>query len=191
MTGMVPLNPTAASLLGFLHHVPMTGWDLSQTAATVIGSFWSLTRSQVYRELHRMEADGLVQAGAPGVRHARLYALTDAGRAAFADWVARPPAEETIRFPLLLSVAFGSHLPPGLLDRHLADHRAVHADRLAAYESMAAASRAAGTAADPYAEATLAFGLRYERMVLDWFDALPELLPDDVRPYDVAPDQPS
>jgi hypothetical protein len=46
------------------------------------------------------------------------------------------------------------------------------------YEAMDAASKAVGAQADPYAEATLAFGLRYERMVLDWFDALPDLLPD-------------
>ena len=29
---------------------------------------------------------------------------------------------------------------------------------------------------DPYSVATLRFGLAYERAVLDWFDALPELI---------------
>jgi len=33
-----PLNPTAASLLGFLHHGPMTGWDLVAAAQTVIAT---------------------------------------------------------------------------------------------------------------------------------------------------------
>lgn len=173
-----PLNPTAASLLGFLHHGPMTGWDLSQTALTVIGAFWSLTRSQVYRELQRMAADGLVEAGPPGARDARPYALTSEGRQVFAEWAAQPPAGETIRFPLLLTVAFGTHLDPAVLQRHLADHRTMHVERLAAYEAMAAAAEEARDQADPYAVATLAFGLRYERAVLDWFDALPGLLPD-------------
>lgn len=172
-----PLNPTAASLLGFLHHGPMTGWDLSQTAMTVIGGFWSLTRSQVYRELQRMAVDGLVEAGEPGTRDARPYALTDAGRAAFADWSARPPQEETIRFPLLLGVAFGGHQDPATLRAHLAAHRVIHERRLAQYEANQAAAAAVGDTADPYAAATLAFGLRYEQAVLDWFDELPDLLP--------------
>lgn len=172
-----PLNPTAASLLGFLHHGPMTGWDLSQTAMTVIGGFWSLTRSQIYRELQRMDADGLVSAGEPGARDARPYSLTQQGREAFAAWSARPPQEETIRFPLLLRVAFGGHQDPATLHRHLEDHRVIHQQRLATYESMEAAAATAGDAADPYGAATLAFGLRYERAVLDWFDALPDLLP--------------
>lgn len=176
--GMSALNPTAASLLGFLHHGPMTGWELSQTAMTVIGAFWSLTRSQVYRELQRMADDGLVEAGEPGPRDARPFSLTEGGRRAFVDWAGKPPQEETIRFPLLLTVAFGAHVDPAVLAQHLADHHRIHAERLAEYEAMQAAADAVGEEADPYAAATLAFGLRYERAVLDWFDALPDLLPD-------------
>ena len=52
------LNATAASLLGFLHQGPMSGWDLAATAQTLIGDFWSLTRSQVYRELSAMASAG-------------------------------------------------------------------------------------------------------------------------------------
>jgi DNA-binding PadR family transcriptional regulator len=36
------LNPTAATLLGFLHRGPMTGWDLAQMAEMVIGEFWNV-----------------------------------------------------------------------------------------------------------------------------------------------------
>lgn len=174
---MAELNATAASLLGFLHHGPMTGWDLSRAAEVVIGGFWSLTRSQVYRELAHMAAAGLVQAGPPGLRDAVPYSLTDAGRQAFAAWVARPPAEETIRFPLLLAVAFGGHQDQTLLRSHLAAHHEIHRKRLADYEVRARAALAAGEQADPWAGATLDFGLRYERMVLEWFDGLPALLP--------------
>ncbi|HUG84682.1 MAG TPA: PadR family transcriptional regulator [Euzebya sp.] len=176
---MSPLNPTAASLLGFLHNGSMTGWELSQTALTVIGSFWSLTRSQVYRELQRMAGEGLVEAGTPGTRDARPYALTDQGRTAFAEWAAQPPAAENIRFPLLLTVALGAHVDPAVLQHHLADHRAIHAQRLAEYEAMDVAAAEAGDPVDPWSMATLAFGLRYERAVMDWFEALPDLLPED------------
>lgn len=170
------LNATAASLLGFLHHGPMSGWDLAATAETVIGDFWSLTRSQVYRELASMADAGLVEAGERGRRDRQPYAITAAGRAAFAEWIDREPGSETIRFPLLLTVSFGRHLPPERLAAFLSAHRAAHEQRLAGYEQQRALAEASG-GADGYAMATLDFGLAYERAVLGWFDRLPELMP--------------
>jgi DNA-binding PadR family transcriptional regulator len=164
------LNPTAASLLGLLHEGPMTGWDLVATAQTAIGDFWSLTRSQVYRELAVMTEAGLLEAGERGRRDARPYTLTEAGRAAFAAWLERGPGAETIRFPLLLTVLFGRYLPPGRLARILDEHRATHAARATHYDQV---RTAAGDNADSYAMAVLDFGRHYERAVLDWFAALP------------------
>lgn len=164
------LNATAASLLGFLHEGPMTGWDLVATAEALIGDFWSLTRSQVYRELAAMERDGLVVAGETGPRARRPYRLTPAGRAAFRTWVRQEPGQEQIRYPLLLTIAFARHLPPGRLGAFVASHRAEHAARLALYR---ATEGELGADADPAAKATLDFGIRYEAAVLEWFDHLP------------------
>ena len=174
---MAPPNPTAASLLGFLHHGPMSGWDLAAVAQTVIGDFWSLTRSQVYRELERMAAADLVEAGEPGPRNRRVYTLTAAGREAFAAWIDQEPGPEHIRFPLLLTVSFGRHLPPARLRAFVEQHRRVHAARLADYERQHAEATAPGIDPDPYALVTLEFGLAYERAVLGWFDQLPSRLP--------------
>lgn len=175
-----PLNATAASLLGFLHGGPMTGWDLVAVAQQRIGDFWSLTQSQVYRELTAMAAAGLVVPGARGRRDRQPYAITDAGRAAFAEWVDREPAAETIRFPLLLTVLFGRHLPAERLAAYLAAHRAVHTERLAGYQRARDELPADAADADPYGVATLQFGLAYEQAVLDWFTALPpQIAPPD------------
>ena len=165
-----PLNATAASLLGFLHEAPMTGWDLVAAAEAAIGDFWSLTRSQVYRELSAMERDGLIVAGDAGPRSRRPYRLTPAGRAAFKAWVAQEPGPEQIRYPRLLTMAFARHLPPGRLARFLAAHRRQHEARLAAYRATAADLEAGS---DLAAQATLDFGIRYEMAVLAWFDHLP------------------
>jgi DNA-binding PadR family transcriptional regulator len=170
------LNATAASLLGFLHDGPLTGWDLVATAQRRIGAFWSITQSQVYRELAAMAADGLVEAGERGARDRRPYTITPAGREAFTAWTAELPAAELIRFPLLLTVGFGAHVAPERLAGHVAHHRARHAERLASYEALKAAAESApaGYGPDMYRLASLDFGLRYERAVLAWFDALPE-----------------
>src|SRR3954466_15014517 len=45
------INPTAAALLGLLHEGPMTGGQLMAAAERRLGPYWSMTRSQVYREL--------------------------------------------------------------------------------------------------------------------------------------------
>lgn len=164
------LNATAASLLGFLHEGPMSGWDLLQTAQERIGGFWSLTPSQVYRELARLTDDGLVEAGAPGPRARRVLTLTDTGREVFRRWLDAEPGTEQIRYPLLLTMAFGRHLPPGRLAEILAAHRAGHEARLAEHTETL---RTLPAGADPFERATLDFGVRYEQAVLDWFAHLP------------------
>lgn len=177
MTKSVAPNATAASLLGFLHDGPMSGWDLAAIAETVIGDFWSLTRSQVYRELDRMADAGLVEAGEPEARNRRPYSLTRSGKQAFVDWVQQQPGEEQIRFPLLLTIAFGHHVPPDRLRAHVEQHRQTHAERLADYERQHAEATDPEADPDPYALATLEFGLVYERAVMRWFDGLADRLP--------------
>jgi DNA-binding PadR family transcriptional regulator len=168
------LNATAASLLGFLHEGPMTGWDLVVTAQERIGDFWSLSQSQVYRELTAMAGAGLIEAGERGPRDRRPFTITDVGRATFAEWLNRDTGEETIRFPLLLIVLFGRHVPSQRLSEVITQHRQRHAERLAGYEKSLTDMAAAP--ADPYTAATLRFGVRYEQAVLDWFDELPRLI---------------
>ena len=164
------LNATAGSLLGFLHRGPSSGWDLLATARTQIGQFWSITHSQVYRELAAMETAGLIVAGPAGPRDRRPYELTDAGRAAFRGWLEQRPGPEQIRYPLLLTIAFGRHLPPGRVAAFVPDHREVHEVRLHQYRALRSE---AGENLDAYATATLDFGIRYETAVLEWFDDLP------------------
>lgn len=171
------LNATAASLLGFLHDGPLSGWDLVRTAQASIGNFWSLAQSQVYRELAAMTDSGLVTAGARGRRDRRPFEITDAGRRAFADWIDSEPGPESIRMPLLLTVTFGRHLPPDRLAQFMATHRERHARQLAAYRARREEARDAGFT-DPYALASLEFGIAYEAAALAWFDRTSSSLSD-------------
>ena len=49
------VNATAAAILGLLHDGPMTGGDLVAAAGDRFGGFFSVTRSQVYRELPALD----------------------------------------------------------------------------------------------------------------------------------------
>lgn len=166
-----PLNSTAASLLGFLHQGPMSGWDLVALATDRIGDFWTITQSQVYRELAAMHQHGLVEKGEAGARDRTPYRITEDGREAFTEWIARDPGAETIRVPLLLTLSFGEFVEADRLERIIAANRDIHEQRLSGYLAGNDEQRIS-----PFERATLDFGIRYERAVLEWFDRLPELL---------------
>jgi DNA-binding PadR family transcriptional regulator len=167
------LNATAASLLGFLHSGPRTGWDIVQTVEGTIGNFWNVTRSQVYRELRTLEEHGLVTAGETGARDRRPYAITAAGRRAFTEWIAREPGPDVVRSPLLLTIFFGEYVEPALLRRFLILHRAQHEKQLAYYENLH--DSLAGLDGEDHSVLALRYGIEHERAVLRWMAALPQL----------------
>ncbi|GGF96704.1 PadR family transcriptional regulator [Rhodococcoides trifolii] len=173
-----PLNSTAASMLGFLHEGPMTGWDLIATAQYRIGEFWTITRSQVYRELATLADRGLIVGLESGARERKPYEITESGRTAFAAWIHRQPDAGTIRNPMLLTLAFGAHLEPTVLATMLATHRREHEAVLVGYRAQAVNPE---IIKHPFAAATLEFGITYEEGVLKWFDRLPAIL-DNIAP---------
>jgi DNA-binding PadR family transcriptional regulator len=145
----------------------------------------------VYRELAAMAASGLVEVGPPGPRDRKPHTITDSGRAAFARWLAAELAADHVRIPLLLTIAFAQHLPPGRLAEMIAAQRAEHECRLCRYRAAReeagsddrgsddrdpAGREPARADTDRSRRATLAYGLRHERAVLDWLDELPAIL---------------
>ena len=77
---MRDLNATSAALLGLLHDGPRTGGQLVAVAGERFGSFFSVTRSQVYRELPVLTEAGLLRLGKRGVRASQQYVITAAGK---------------------------------------------------------------------------------------------------------------
>ncbi len=170
MSSPTDLNATAASLLGFLHKGPETGWDLVQAVEASVGYFWNVTRSQVYRELKTLASAGYVTAKRAGVRDKVPYAITAAGKTAFAAWLAKEPGPEILRLPIVVTVFFGKNLPPELLRRFLEKARVEHRGRLEEYRRM----KAEGLPdADDFQRSTLELGITYEVAMLEWLEKLP------------------
>ncbi len=167
---MTELNATAASLLGFLHEGPATGWDVVMGIEASVGNFWNVTRSQVYRELKTLAYEGLVTTGATGQRDRVPYAITKAGRAAFAEWIAREPGGGIMRLPIVLTVFFGKHVEPALLQRFLQAERLHHQAQIDRYREMHP------FVIEPYQRATLELGIEYEQTMLRWIERLPWLV---------------
>ncbi|WP_300009492.1 helix-turn-helix transcriptional regulator [Pseudonocardia sp.] len=161
-----PVNATAAALLGLLHDGPMTGGQLVAAAGTELGSFFAVTRSQVYRELPAMAEAGLLKKGRLGARSSQQYAITAAGRRSFTAWLRSGGASDAVRSPLVLRLLHAGSLTP--------TQRAelVDASRTAYAERLGTARAAARGEKDPYRKATADFVVAHTRAMLRLLDAV-------------------
>ena len=161
------LNATAAALLGLLHEGPMTGGQLVAAAAERYGAFFSVTRSQVYRELPALADAGLLRLGRQGPRSSQQYAITAAGKRAFKSWLITAPGADQFRSPLILRLLHSATLTARQREALMNTARQVYAARLDA------ARAAARSASDAYAKAAADFGVAHARAALKLLDAIP------------------
>jgi len=165
------LNSTTAALLGLLHDGPMTGGQLVTQADQRLGPLWTLTRSQVYRELPVMANNGYVRAGKPGPRSSLAYTISASGRRAFAAWLASPLEADHPRNPLVLRLGFGAQHSKADLRRLVSEAQAEHSASLALHKESV--SRLRKAKADPCALASAEFGIAYEKALIKWLETIP------------------
>lgn len=131
-----------AAILGFLRLEPTSGYTLRQRFDGSVASFWSVTQSQIYRELHLLTREKKVRLRrepGDGKPDRKVYSLTDSGEAELEAWLRAPVEPMQLRHPLLLKFVFASELEPAALDRVLAEYehallatRAEYAGRVSA-----------------------------------------------------------
>ncbi|WP_030813574.1 PadR family transcriptional regulator [Streptomyces sp. NRRL S-337] len=138
-------------------------YDVKVEAARTVAPFWSMPHAQVYAQCDRLVEAGLLsEVRQSGGRNRRLMRLTDAGRKALADWLADPafvPVEARERG--ILKLWFGAR-PEVLAPVQLAEHHRT----LAGYEELA---ERMGELLTRGQREALEFGIRYERMVVDFW----------------------
>jgi PadR family transcriptional regulator, regulatory protein AphA len=132
-------------LLGLLTIAPMSGYDLGLTIRGSVGHFWNESYGQIYPNLKRLTAEGLVtskterQKSKPD-RH--IYSITGEGREHLAGWLAVDPQPEIPRNELLLKLFFGAQVPVeiliGYVERMVATERAVVGKIMQVEEEIAA-----------------------------------------------------
>jgi DNA-binding PadR family transcriptional regulator len=162
------LNATSAALLGLLHEGPKTGGQLVAAATERFGGFFSVTRSQVYRELPALAEDGLLRLGKQGPRSSQQYAITAAGKRAFKSWLNTEPGPDNVRSPLILRLVHAGSLTPKQRSGLIESAREQYAAKLDE------AKNAAKGVEDPYAKAAADFTVAHNRAVIKLLDSLPE-----------------
>ena len=158
---MPALNTTAAALLGFLTDGPRTPPDLYDLAAAEIGEFWTLSRTQVRRELEALERQGLVE---PTLAEPPAFTTTERGSAAFRAWLAAEPRRMHGAPRLVVKLTFARHLAPDELEELIGAQLRHHRGRLADYRARQRKS--------PGASVGVTYGVLLEESILRWLEGM-------------------
>ena len=146
----------------------MTGGELVAAAGERFGGFFSVTRSQVYRELPALAEAGLLRLGKLGPRASQQYAITAAGKRSFRrGWPGRGGAD-ALRSPLVLRLLYAGALTASTAPSWSRTSRsAVHRP---AQGGPGAAARGEPI---PYERAVAEFTVAHLEAMLKLLDAIP------------------
>ncbi|MFB7241378.1 PadR family transcriptional regulator [Streptomyces populi] len=84
-----------------------SGYDLAKGFDASVANFWMATPQQLYRELDRMESEGLIEARVVQQErrpNKRLFSLTTAGLETLASFTSEPAKPTAIRDELMVKV---------------------------------------------------------------------------------------
>ena len=155
-------------ILGALAIKPQSGYEIKRLVDHSTRFFWAASYGQIYPELKRLEAEGLI-AGEPdpqGGRQRNRYHLTETGRERLREWLLEPAAGYETRDEGLLKLFFARALEP---EEVLEVVRAMRADREEVLEQIRAVERM-GVARDT-GKLVLDYGLGQHEWMVEWLNA--------------------
>ncbi|MFG2472253.1 MULTISPECIES: PadR family transcriptional regulator [Streptomyces] len=158
-----------------------SGYDLAKAFDATVADFWMSTPQQLYRELERMEAEGLVTARVVEQKrrpNKRLFSLTEAGRTAIHAYTAEPLGKPAvIRDELLVKVQCLDAGDMEAVRTAIAERTEWATAKLARYERLRQRLLDGRSEEAYFAEAerigpylTLLRGMAFERENLQWGD---------------------
>jgi DNA-binding PadR family transcriptional regulator len=180
-------------LLSYLWHRPSTGYELKQALDGSTGYFWHAYHSQIYTTLRKMEDDGWIISHLENEEDdhitRRIYEITPVGKDMARQWQANPLTElPKLKEDLLVRIFFSGIRPVEEILAELRLHRRLHEQQLAVYRNLKIPREQYLQKPHPEIDmplsytlqsATLRFGIDFEKMYLDWLDALIEELEAD------------
>ena len=153
-------------VLGLLALGARSGYDIKSTVDRSTRFFWAASYGQIYPELRRLEAEGLIRGehSPTGGRSRRVYELTDAGRQALQEWLIGPTTTIEYRDESLLRLFFADALPLeqslGLLEARKRGHEE-YLDVLRAIDARPGED-------PPFVDLVLRWGIDFNQWGRDW-----------------------
>ena len=127
------------AILELLERRPLSGYELKKRFGGSIVFFWEASHSQIYPELKRMEADGLVVGNR--VAHAwrptkKVYSVTARGREELRAWLREPAGLQAVKDEMMLKCFAFNLISAGEAASQLRRHQALHEGRLEVYRGI-------------------------------------------------------
>lgn len=168
------LNRSAYLVLGMISAGYTTGYEISKWAELAGRFFWAAGDGQVYPQLKKLEAGGLIESQTEhqGKRTRRRYALTADGEAALGAWLRSSSAPMfELRHEGLLQLFFSGDLTVGEVVARLDVIKRVHESVVARLEEVGELAKD-----QPAALLTQRFGLAVHGATIDWCENTTALL---------------
>jgi PadR family transcriptional regulator, regulatory protein AphA len=158
-------------LLGLLAEKPMSGYDLTAAFDSSLRYVWSARHSQIYPELSKLLADGLIEQVEEGPRRRKAYGLTASGLEELRFWLLHVAPNRGEKDEASLKFFFLWTLTRAEALELLSKEREFHINSLKQYVTIAEHLRDA-----PWGQLPIQLGISYERHRIRWLDwALKEI----------------
>jgi PadR family transcriptional regulator AphA len=170
-------------ILGLLGMKPMSGYEIKSWIEEYLGFFWSEGWGQIYPALRELEENELIRlqddasSSSKGKRVRKVYAITEAGRAALVRYLNMPANDAPFRNELLLKIFFGAAAGAEVVKRHieaeLAKQRTIEACRSTIDLALDAYEKSGCDKGEiRYWKYALRFGNMYNRFVQEWCESV-------------------
>jgi PadR family transcriptional regulator AphA len=163
-------------ILGALRAGPQSGYEIKRLVDKATRFFWAASYGQIYPELRRLTAEGLIEQvgdGDGGGRRRIRYDLTPAGRRALSEWLRGPAGSYELRDEWLLKLFFADALDPTealALVRSFKTHRRSLLNRLREIEATTEKTPSG------FPAVVLDYGLELYNWAVEWCDRLEQRL---------------
>lgn len=147
------------ALLAMLADRPKSGYELTKEFDREMGNVWAARHSQIYPELAKLLAGGLIELEDEGPRGRKSYRITPAGRDEAIAWL-RNGGDRTVRNESLLKMFFLELLSPDEQRALLARELAYFSERLDYYRRLPAGTN----------PVKIELGSRYNQAMIEWLE---------------------
>jgi PadR family transcriptional regulator, regulatory protein AphA len=169
------LSATAYVILGMVSREPRSGYEIKALVDDTTRFFWAASYGQIYPELKRLSAAGLVEGRDEprGERRRTVYAITADGEDELKDWLRRSPETFEMREEGLLKLFFAGVLPreeAAQILRAMGRYRLELGERLRGIEPKA--QEKVDSTGDPYPLMVLRGGIEFNEWFADWCERM-------------------
>lgn len=160
------MNDTRAVILGLMLHGAKSGGDVIAQAEKW-SPYFSITRSQVYREMPDMATESLIKVTQVLPRGRTEYAINPSGKTAFRKWwIATPTALDPVRNTMALKLALAGPICREDEVRSMLDeYRKMHVSEATRLTQLANEAHEAGM---DYDTSALEWSIKYHKMNISW-----------------------